>query len=681
MNKRPEILSPVGNEAMLTAALRSGADAVYLGTNEFNARRRADNFSKDDLPLVVRRCHEQGVKVYLTLNILIADDEFQRAVSLAVSAYNAGVDGLITADLGLAAFLHSRLPEIPLHASTQMTVYSPSALPILKNLGFVRVVAAREMNRTQLAELTAAADRLDMEVEVFVHGALCMSVSGQCLLSAVLGGRSGNRGLCAGPCRLPFAGGKDNGYALSLKDLSLLPHLKELAAMGVSSFKIEGRMKRPEYVAAATLATADALSDHPDPALSKLLAQVFSRSGFTDGYYVGKVDGSLFGNRTKEDSADASQAYKKLHEAYRHELARIPVTLHITVHANQPVSLTVCDGIHSICVIGDIPQTAIKKALTPEALQNALQKWGGTPYFADGFTYELDNGLALSGASLNALRRKAGEALSEQRCAVPTPLVVKAPEPIVAVKKTVSHMTVRVSRLSQLPSNLAGVREIVFPADGLSEWNKPIEGILPIIELPRLAPEDSLRRLLKTAANRGIRVAVASNLAHVTLICEAGLQPVFGLGTNVFSSFSLQWAQSVGGVGALLSPEMTIQQISSLPDTLPTAVFSYGRLPLMLLKACPGLAAGGCVKCNKQRVLHDRKGIGFPIACHSRYCELLNSTPIWLFDRMSEISADRALVYFTDESPQRVETVLAMARSRQPFDGAYTRGLAYRGVL
>ena len=251
---RPEILAPVGNAEMLYAAVRAGADAVYLGLNNFNARRNAENFTLESLREAARYCHVRGVKVYLTFNIIIGDSELKEALELCVGAAEAGIDAVIVTDIGFAKLIKEAVPSLPIHASTQMTVHSPAALKRLKEMGFDRVVVSREMSREELGEFCEAAKKLNIEVEVFVHGALCMCISGQCLLSSMLGSRSGNRGLCAGPCRLPFGCDGGTGYDLSLKDQSLIPYLGELWDMGVASLKIEGRMKRPEYVASAVAA-------------------------------------------------------------------------------------------------------------------------------------------------------------------------------------------------------------------------------------------------------------------------------------------------------------------------------------------------------------------------------------------------------------------------------------------
>ena len=298
--KDAEILSPAGNFEMLTAAVRSGADAVYLGAKDFSARRNAQNFDLKELSEAIKYCHIRGVKVYLTLNIALKENELSDAFYLAQNAYNMGIDGIILSDLGLAKLLKTYIPDLPLHASTQTSVHSVSALEILKELGFCQVVVAREMSKQELEVFCKRAKELDIKVEVFVHGALCMSVSGQCLLSAFLGSRSGNRGLCAGPCRLPFEAKNGTGYDLSLKDLSLLEYLSELYDMGVRSFKIEGRMKRPEYVAAATSAAKFSLyNGYINKELDETLKNVFSRSGFTNGYYTDNLGRDMFGIRTK----------------------------------------------------------------------------------------------------------------------------------------------------------------------------------------------------------------------------------------------------------------------------------------------------------------------------------------------------------------------------------------------
>ena len=419
-----EILAPVGNREMLVSAVRSGADAVYLGADNFNARRNAENFSALELESAVEYAKINGVKVYLTLNTAVTNEEIEKAAEVGIEAAKLGVDGVIIADLGLAKMLHSVVPDLPLHASTQMSVHSPAALPTLKKMGIKRVVISREMDKKSIRDFVKKAEEFGIETEVFVHGALCMSVSGQCLLSSVIGGRSGNRGLCAGPCRLPFKNGSDE-FALSLKDLSLLNYVKELKEMGVSSLKIEGRMKRPEYVAAAVSAFKKAANDEDIAYLSGMLGGVFSRSGFTDGYYKNEPGANMFGIRTRDDVAASKEVINEIHSLYRNELQRVPLQIKAEIKAAKKAKITFDDGENTVFAEGDIPEPAKNKALQKEAIENAVTKLGGTPYFAKNTEIILDDGLFLSGSQLNELRRSAVLELNKarsQRKAVKTDL-------------------------------------------------------------------------------------------------------------------------------------------------------------------------------------------------------------------------------------------------------------------
>ena len=476
----PEILSPAGNAEMLTAAVRSGADAVYLGAKEFSARRNAANFDNAELKAAVEYCHIRGVKVYLTLNILIKDAELESAFRLAQRAYNYGIDGIIIADMGLAAVLHRLIPELPLHASTQMTVHTPSVLPLLKDAGFCRVVAGREMSRTELKEFCAEAERLGLETEVFVHGALCMSVSGECLLSAFLGSRSGNRGLCAGPCRLPFSAPGGTGYDLSLKDLSLINHLDDLREMVISSFKIEGRMKRPEYVAAATAACRSALDNgYVAEELDTALKNVFCRSGFTDGYFTGKTGREMFGIRTKDDVAAATGAMSFVHEIYRSERRSAGISAVLSVKREEPLTLTLDDGENRVTVTGDIPQNAVNKAADEKSLMAGLDKFGSTPYKLKGVSAVCDGELFVSAAALNDLRRRACEELDSRRAAVKHPQnpAVYKPERKKGAERKEPRLYARFESAEQIPDSLNGISAVIFPLE-----NEP-EGLPRGIEL------------------------------------------------------------------------------------------------------------------------------------------------------------------------------------------------------
>ena len=409
---KPELLAPAGSYDSLVAAVRTGADAVYLGVGAFNARRNAHNFSLESsedaacsLREAVSFCHGRGVKVHLALNTLVRDRELPEAMKIAQQACACGVDALIVQDRGLARCLRAAAPTMPLHASTQLSCHTPQGVRILREAGFSRVVLAREMS---CEEIAACAD-LGCELEVFAHGALCMCVSGQCALSALLGGRSGNRGLCAQPCRLPFAVGhrpKEGEAALSLKDQSLYRHIDELKALGVASLKIEGRMKRPEYVAAATAVFRRLLDgETPDPQLVEDLQAVFSRSGFTDAYFTGKRGANLFGNRRAEDVA-SSAVLARLARLYDRETPRVAVSVRLT---DEPLRLTVSDGDgHTVTSTAPSDTPVLDKALSAERVTEQLKKAGGTP-FAVSVTEAVTPSVPLS--AINALRRRAGEVL------------------------------------------------------------------------------------------------------------------------------------------------------------------------------------------------------------------------------------------------------------------------------
>lgn len=681
-----EILSPVGNMEMLYAAVRSGADAVYLGAKDFSARRNAENFSTNELPQVTRYCHIRGVKVYLTLNILIKNNELESAFALARDAYNAGIDGIIVQDLGLAKILHEKLPDLPLHASTQMSVHSPSALPLLKELGFNQVVVGREMSRKELIELCQKAQELDITVEAFVHGALCMSVSGQCLLSAFLGGRSGNRGLCAGPCRLPFKVTNGTGYDLSLKDLSLLEYIRELYDMGVRSFKIEGRMKRPEYVAAATAACRQALdTGKVDNELNETLKNVFSRQGFTSGYYQNKLGKEMFGIRTKEDVIAADDAFPKLHEIYRKELNRVAITLKCEMVKEKPISLTLCDGENTVTVKGDFPKAAQNKPITEESALKNLSKFGSTPYYVKDYSLTIDNGLFVAAGELNDLRRNATEELDNLRA------VLKnrshsgeeyTPKFEETTQATAFKVYARFESVAQIPENLSDVNAIILPIEEKIE-----ETVLPdirlIADIPRgIVSEKYIADRLEIFKKQGCKTAMCGNLAAVKIAKEQGFEILAGQGLNITNNENLKQLSCWGVTEAVLSCELDFSDISKINSNPQKGILAYGNIPLMLFRNCPLKNGRSCDKCDKKGFITDRKNTKFPIRCRSGYSELLNSVPLWLADRKKDfIGLDFIVLYFTTEEQHETADIISAYNKGLPSDRNHTRGLYYRGVI
>lgn len=402
-----EILAPCGSPETLEAALNSGADAVYLGLSSFSARRNAANFTFDEFADSVRTAHRQGTRVYVTLNTLVFDDELPELKKAILRIAEAKADGVIVQDFGVVRLIKELAPSLRLHASTQMTVTSASGAEFALKRGFSRVVLPRELS---LEEINAITSRVDIETEVFVHGALCVCLSGQCLLSAIMGGRSGNRGLCAQPCRLNYRSG-ERDYALSLKDLSLIERLGDLEEAGVTSAKIEGRMKRPEYVAAAVQSCRKVLNG--EKADMELLRTVFSRSGFTESYFDGTMS-NMQGIRQKEDSEGLSQALSSIRQLYREPYKRYVIDFEVNVKAGCPVSCTAfCDSFTET-VTGDVPQKAINRSTTEEDIINRMGKLGGTVFKAGKISVNTESGLSVSAAALNELRRRAVDGISER---------------------------------------------------------------------------------------------------------------------------------------------------------------------------------------------------------------------------------------------------------------------------
>lgn len=407
-----EILAPCGGTDCLTAALNTGADAVYLGTTDFSARKNAKNFTPEETAAAIRLCHASGVKVHIAMNTLLFDDEMPKAVKAAEALYEMGADALIVQDLGLARLLRSALPKLPLHASTQMTITSAAGAEFAEKAGFSRVVLARELS---FGEIERVVKSTRIETEVFVHGALCVSLSGQCLMSAFYGGRSGNRGSCAQPCRLCHTCG-EREYVLSLKDLCAIELLPRLNEIGVTSAKIEGRMKRPEYVAAAVTACRAALAGEK-PDLERLRA-VFSRSGFTSAYLDGSLK-EMQGTRTKEDVQSAERVLKELGTLYEKPYKRYKAALSVRIEAGLPImaEITVTRGGERISAAYEspfFPETARTRPITAEEVRERLGKLGGTIFTLGEASIALGEGLSVPASALNQIRRELVGRLTEK---------------------------------------------------------------------------------------------------------------------------------------------------------------------------------------------------------------------------------------------------------------------------
>ena len=690
--KRPEILAPAGSFDSLIAAVQCGADAVYLGGKGMNARRSAGNFDAEELRRAVEYCHLRDVKVYQTINIVMFQHETDEAIDTIRQAAEAGVDAVLTQDLAIARMVRECAPSLPIHASTQMSIHNIEGVRLCEELGFSRAVLARELTAGEIAAICAATP---LEIEVFVHGALCMSVSGQCYLSSMIGGRSGNRGLCAQPCRLPFSTDGGGEYALSLKDLSLADRIGELTRMGVASLKIEGRMKRPEYVAAAVTAVRRAREG--EPVDFETLRSIFSRSGFTKGYFDGKIDREMFGRRQKEDVTSAAGVLGELEKLYAKENPLVPVTMEFTAGAGEAVVLTVRDRDgHAVTVTGEAPLLAEKKPTDADRARQNLAKTGGTPYYAEVIDCTIGPGLLVPASALNALRREALEELTARRSAVePHPFTDRVPRLADApADRRKPKLRARVSA-GQLTRRLAGYcNEFQVPLEEAEDVLASgfVQPDQVIVEIPRILFDGAPKalELLRRAGELGVRRAWCGNLGAVTLAREAGLLPEGGYSLNVTNAYALRECARLGLGACELSFELDLGEARRLDGGLAKGILAYGYLPLMALRNCPIQAAKGCRACRGYESLIDRKGVAFTVDCGAHdgrrreVSDLYNSVPLWLADRPEELRGfDFITLYFTRETPGVCERVAA-AYAGEP--GAYqpearTRGLYYREVL
>lgn len=679
-----EILAPAGSMDALVAAVRCGANAVYLGGKELSARKNAANFSFEKLKEGVSYCHVRGVKVYLAINTLIGDRELESAQRAIEEGCLAGVDAFIVQDLGVAALAKKCAPAMPLHGSTQMSVHTLSGVRELEDMGFKRVVLAREMSFEEIKEI---ASQCKAELEVFVHGALCMCVSGQCYLSAILGGRSGNRGLCAQPCRLPFTANGGTGSDLSLKDLSVIEHLNELSQAGVTSFKIEGRMKRPEYVAAAVESCKSALEGIYDFDRKERLRSVFSRSGFTDGYFTGHRGKVMFGKREKDDVTAAKGVLSALENLYHKEVPLIGCEMSFYAAEGENMSLAVKAKGKTVFVTDEKPcEKAVKRATSEEEVKERLNKTGGTPFYCTRIDAEIDGEIALPASAINNLRRAGLQKLEEELGKINS-------VPFESQDISVSpHMTGRVRNVYRFSSPFQIPKKVIEEKGSLvfvplQKWREGLEKIGSVrlgIEVPRgmFGKEQTVKRMLSEAFDGGVKNALCGNIGSVRLAREAGFKVYGDFGLNIMNTLSIEEIQKMGVSACVMSFEMTLGAVGEAGGEMPRGIIVYGKLPLMLTRNCP--AANGKVKCDKcggHGIITDRKGTSFPVMCSFGCSELLNSRPLYMGDRLREISnVDFRMFRFTDETREEAEQVLSAYEKGEKPKGEFTRGLYYRGV-
>ena len=677
-DKLPELLAPAGDMDCLIAAVRGGADAVYLGARSFGARAYAKNFEIDELARAVVYAHAHSVRIYVTLNTLLTDFEITEALSLAKRLYEIGVDALIVADLGLVKRLRLELPEMELHASTQMSVHNTAGADEAYRLGCVRVVLAREVSGTDIEKITKNALA---ETEVFLHGALCVCHSGQCLFSSLVGGRSGNRGECAQPCRLPYSG----GYPLSLTDLSLAEHIPKLIKSGVASLKIEGRMKSPDYVYTVT-SIYRALLDGcrvPNVGEKNRLLRAFSRGGFTDGYYTEKIaERSMLGVRSETDKAASREDREKIEKEVIVP-TRVKISAICEIKPNAPSALTLVyksKGGEQILatVFGDIPEEARSQPLTEDGVKARLCKMGGTFFelCAEDIELTLGDGINLSPAAINALRRNAVGALEEKialfrRTGAKNEDFYKLAE-LDGVQRTIDGVKRTAifydeAAFSKIGS-AADYFDIVFaPLAKYADFGVSLNGVaLPPVIME--SESSDVISLLENAKARGAKYALVGNLGHLSMCKVVGLIPVADFRFNVTNRDTGSVVSALGVNNCLLSPELTAKQARSVGGSSVV----YGRIPLMLTERCFMRDSFGCDLCSACS-LTDRKGARFPLIREYRHRNLiLNSAVTYMGDRQNELRGLLSQHFiFTTETAEEIRSIVGAFKKSTPFPLSY----------
>ena len=689
-----ELLAPAGSMEALRAAVQNGANAVYLGCGQFNARQGAKNFTTQTLSEAVKYCHVRGVQVHLTLNTLVSDKETASVCDLIRHAASCGVDAFIVQDLGVVQLCRQIAPAVPIHGSTQLTVHSLPGVLLCAAWGMSRVVLSRELSREEIAYIC---QNSPIEIEVFAHGALCMGYSGQCYLSAAIGGRSGNRGRCAQPCRQSYGYGRwENKYPLSLKDNCLVHYLQTLKALGVASLKLEGRMKRPEYVATVTRVYREALDQgNVTRQQEKQLLTAFNRQGFTDGYYAGKTGTHMFGIR--DDKAEDQTWLKEARSSYENvENGLVPIIFTASI-SSRGSSLSVTDPDGRTCTVnGPMPEMARAVELTQEALSSRLDKTGGTPFHCVETRCHIEPGLTLSAAAINGMRRDVLNQLLAMRARKDAPVLSRPYRvPHYEGNNQPPVYTVQVTTREQITGRLLNMKpEVLYvPLHLLAKdtWTAILaQKVRVCAVLPRIVHDNEIPKLkehLRSLREVGIREALVGNLGLLIPVRECGFATRGDFGLNLYNSRSMQVARDLELRSACLSFEMTLPQIRDVSKAVPCEILAYGRLPLMVTENCLIKGKTGNCTCHLAPAkLMDKTGAEFPIIKDGNSCRsiLLNGKKLNWLDRQDDLSrlglwAIR--LSFTTENPKEVDLILASALRPTPFDpGACTRGLYLRGL-
>jgi putative protease len=654
-NRIPELLAPAGNFAALTAAVEAGADAVYFGSENFNARQRAGNFTSDELKKAIELCHAFGVKSYITVNTQLYGKELDSALDEIYQLYLLGSDAFITADEGLAAVIRERWPEIELHASTQMSCYSRYDAGYLRKAGFSRMVCPRELTYDQIRKLCRDSP---IDIEMFIHGAHCVSFSGQCLMSFVMGGRSGNRGTCAQPCRLPFhSSDVSSDHALSLKDMCLAGHIEEIMDLGVRSLKIEGRQKSADYVFGVVKTYRRLIDEHRSACKDEIsfLGSLFSRDGFTDGYFTGQKNHMLGMHRGIKDTEYAVH--------FNGLTRKVPVDMKLTTSSGNPAVLTAESGgknVQASFMCSQITGNPPDK----QKIKENLSRLGNTVYQLHDCRIDTD-GSFITLSNINSLRRSVIDMLSD--CSRSLANSARYPE-IHEYSFNSSVNTAEFSSPYQVPDSAEKFFDKIWVPEAFrsTTYSPKLEFFSPDCpELPEWILSCSKEILLETrgqllqAVKNGLDCSVSSRL-------------------NIFNRYSAFSVLENGAEAYTVSPELSLSDIRFGFEGLNGAksVIIYGKIPVMYTVKCA--FSPDMTVCRKnchgfcKGMLTDRRGIHFP-AIRTAGCAniILNPNPIYMADKPEQISsmkASRLHFIFTDETKEECEDIIRRYEGSVPPD-------------
>ena len=678
--KLPELLAPAGTRRALEAAVCAGADAVYFGAKGFNARASAENFTDEQIRDAIKYLKTLGVKSNITMNTQLFEGELYEALKSAETVINAGADAIITADLGLARLIKKYFPEAELHASTQCCGENAENAKVLAGLGFSRMVAAREISLESLKMLTEASP---IETEIFVHGALCVSHSGSCLMSSVIGGRSGNRGECAQPCRLPY---KCRGceYPLSLRDLALAGHITDILPLGIASLKVEGRLKSPEYVAGVISVYRRLLDEgrNAEKGEMEYLASLFSRSGFTDGYFTKSISRSMLGVRTQADKNDTKSA-----EGVKLSQRKIKLDISSVLEEGEPLILRGKayrgEEILECEITGETVQAAQNAALTPARVCENLAKLGASIFEAGSVEADVRGSVMLPMSAINAARRALCEKLTEALTPTEKEVHPTYEKEKFKLERSGKKSAYFVYASSVTKSALAYFDEIFLPMDeyisgGLAGRKNVHVAFRPVAfdaEIPLV------REKAKKCAAMGAKKALITNLWQVEIAKECGFSLCGDLRLNVWNPSSAAVYEKLGFESLVLSPELPLAKAARTGAGIARGAVVYGKIPVMTLEKCiirdmngSTLAREKCKICDAKKFtyLRDRTDTVFPVAREAGHRNVIyNSVPIYMLDK--DAQGLFAHFIFSDEKPGEVDAVIESAKKKSPPTGKFKR--------